>query len=377
MAVNLHPPYAVTPASAASAFSSLALDSYSQRLTAASGSAFAEEFEECASSQEQRAPHSPSVQDRGPARHAPTSAKQQKDNNVDRTAAVATPATAVTPQALPLDLHSGSQETPDDAAAQADEAGASLQPVAGGGPQPAATTQGPELAAGDPQNTAFMMRMQVAGADDGSTLQQGLMDAGKKLGDTPDSAPLPDTLVQTQSALAALGESRQLEPGAEIKQVAAVSQAPEPQALRTDEQPPQPLNSILLQVNQSANEKVLVSLVQQSGELRLSVRTDDSELAQGLQQGLPDLVGKLQGNGYRADAWHPVQSSVAAAPAPESQNASNQSRQGDSQSPSGQSQQDGGQQRQNQSNRPRWVEELESTLTSKPQTQGESYGFTS
>jgi len=72
-----------------------------------------------------------------------------------------------------------------------------------------------------------------------------------------------------------------------------------------------------------------------------------------------------------------VQSSVAAAPAPVSQNASNQSRQGDSQSPSGQSQQDGGQQRQNQSNRPRWVEELESTLTSKPQTQGESYGFTS
>ena len=230
-----------------------------------------------------------------------------------------------------------------------------------------------------------MMRMQIAASNEASPPQQGLTDAeipgGKKLGeaDALDSPSLSQPALQTQSALAAFEQGRQLEPGAEIKQAAAPSQAPELQPLRAEEQPhaPQPLHNILLQVNHSANEKVLVSVVQQSGELRLSVRTDDSELAQGLQQGLSDLVGKLQSNGYRADAWHPAQSSVARGPTAESQNTSNQSRQGDSPSQQGESHQDGGQQRQNQSNRPRWVEELESNLTSSERPLGESYGFTS
>jgi hypothetical protein len=234
--------------------------------------------------------------------------------------------------------------------------------------------------AGDPQTTAFMMRMQVAVDDDPAALQQGLTDAGlagvKKPGegDMPEPASLP----QTQSALAAFEQGRQMESGGEIKQAAAPSQAPELRDVRAEEtRAPQPLNNILLQVNQSANEKVLVSLVQQSGELRLAVRTDDAQLAQGLQQGLADLAGKLQGNGYRAETWHPVQSSIDTGPALESQNASNQPRQGDSQSQPGWSQQDGGQQRQNQSNRPRWVEELESNLSGGGQTPGESYGFSS
>jgi hypothetical protein len=362
---------AVTTAPAASAPASFVPDSYSQRPPVATGSTFAQEFEGYTG------PH-----DRGPTRPSSGTSKQQKDNT-GQTAAV-TPVTAATPPTLPLDLQIDFPGAQDDTESPADGANTNSHSAAAAGPQ-ATTTQGPELAGGDPQTAAFMMRMQVAAANETSAPQQGLADAGipgiKKLGeaDAPDAPSLSQPVLQTQSALAAFEQGRQLEPGAEIKQAAAPSQAPELQPLRAEEQPhaPQPLNNILLQVNHSANEKVLVSVVQQSGELRLAVRTDDSELAQGLQQGLSDLVGKLQGSGYRADAWHPVQSSVAAGPTLESQNASNQSRQGDSQSQQGGSQQDGGQQRQNQSNRPRWVEELESTLTSREQTPGESYGFTS
>lgn len=363
----------MTTASATNAPASFAPDSSWQRLPVATSSAFAREFEGCAALQDQGLPHGSIVQDRKPERHT----RQQKGNNVDHAAAVATPVTAANPLAL-SDLHMNAQGTQDDVSSQPDEANASLQPAAGAGPQQPSTIQGPDLGA-DPQTTAFMMRMQAAAADDATTLQQRLTDAGMPDTNKAEEGNTQELPSLTQSALAAFDQSRQLEPGAEVKQAAAPSQPPELRDLRAYEPPraPQPLNNIVLQVNQSANEKVLVSLVQQSGELRLAVRTDDSELAQGLQQGLSDLVGKLQGNGYRADTWHPVQASVAAAPALESQSASNHSRQGDPQPQQGWSQQDGGQQRQNQPNRPRWVEELESSLTSRGQTPGESYGFSS
>ena len=367
----------MTTASAINAPASFAPDSSWQRLPVATSRAFEREFEGCAALQEQRPPHGSIVQDRKPQRHGAGAAKQTKGNNVDPAAAVATPVTAANPLASLPDLHMNSQGTQDDVSSQPDEANASLQPAAGAGPQQPSTIQGPDLGA-DPQTTAFMMRMQAAAADDATTLQQRPTDAGMPDTNKAEEGKSQEAPSLTQSALAAFDQSRQLEPGAEIKQAAAPSQTTELRDSRADEPPraPQPLNNILLQVSQSANEKVLVSLVQQSGELRLAVRTDNSELAQGLQQGLPDLVGKLQGNGYRADAWHPVQASVAAAPALESQSASNHSRQGDPQPQQGWSQQDGGQQRQNQP-RPRWVEELESSLTSRGQTPGESYGFSS
>jgi hypothetical protein len=315
---------------------------------------------------------------RGPAPRNSNAVKQLKENNVEQ-AAVAAPAAAPIPLVLPFDLYSDWGGGQDDGRAVAGDAN-----PAGGAAQQSNTTQGPELTAGDPQTTAFMMRMQVAAAADGSTLQQGV-NAGipgiKQAGeaDSQDAPALPQTVGQTESALAAFGQGRQAEFGAEIKQAAAPSQAPELRALRADDPPqaPKPVNNILLQVNQSADEKVLVRLVQQSGELRLAVHTDDTALASGLQQGLSDLVGKLQGNGYRADTWHPVQSSVAANPAMESQSASNYSRQGDAQPQYGGSPQDGGQQQKNNPDRPRWAEELEFSLTSKEQAPGETYGFSS
>lgn len=132
----------------------------------------------------------------------------------------------------------------------------------------------------------------------------------------------------------------------------------------------QPLKDLSLQMSQPGVEKVEIRLVQQSGELHVAVRTGDSEMAHGLRQNLPELVGHLEDNGFHTEAWRP---GVSAAPGPGHVQESHSSSSGnpqngdDPQSRSGSQQQDGQRPRQ-QSNRPAWVEELESST-------GEIYGI--
>jgi hypothetical protein len=353
-------PPAVTIASATSFAASSTADNYRQGSAETDGTGFAHELERSTASQE-----------RTPSRHSSNSAKQRKQDNADQTVAGSQASPVTTPQLQQddprLDL---STEEP-----AAVAVGAALK-------QPEAAP-GPQLAAPDPQSTAFTLRMQVAVAAGAAALQQeltGLNSAGIKKtleDDNPSGTQIPSELT-LQQGVAAFQQNSQISFGNAIRQVSAPSQPPDLQAMNSQEAPkaPEPLNHILLEVGQSANEKVLVRLVQQAGELRLAVRTDDAELTHGLQQGLSDLVGKLQENGYRTEAWKPVQAAMAPAPAAESQNTSNHSNQQDAPSHSGGSHHDGGQRHQNQSNKPRWVEELESSLTSRMPIAGESHGLT-
>ena len=135
-----------------------------------------------------------------------------------------------------------------------------------------------------------------------------------------------------------------------------------------------PLKDISFQVAQSGSQKVEVRVVQQSGELRVAVRTGDSDLAHGLQQGLSDLVGRLQENGFRTEAWRPGGSTIQATPVSESRTSQSSSQNRDSQSYSGSHQQDG-ERRQSQSRRPGWVEEMENSITGSEQSQGVNYGI--
>ena len=129
------------------------------------------------------------------------------------------------------------------------------------------------------------------------------------------------------------------------------------------------LKDISIQVSATGAETVQLRLVQQSGELHVAVRTGDVEMAHGLQQGLPDLVSKLQDNGYRAESWRPVEASTpGVATAAQTQTSSNHSHQGDAGTSSGWSQQQGGQRNRNQSDQPRWVEDLESSLNGGEQS---------
>ena len=136
-----------------------------------------------------------------------------------------------------------------------------------------------------------------------------------------------------------------------------------------------PLRDISLQVAQSGAQKVEIRVVQQSGELRVAVRTGDSDLAHGLQQGLSDLVGRLQETGFRAEAWRPGGSTVQSTPVLESRTSHGASPNGDSQSYSGGSRQQEGERRQNQPQRPGWVEEMENSTTGSEQSQGVNYGI--
>jgi hypothetical protein len=136
-----------------------------------------------------------------------------------------------------------------------------------------------------------------------------------------------------------------------------------------------PVNDISLQVTQPGAQKVEVRVVQQSGELRVAVRTGDADLAHGLQQGLSDLVGRLQETGLRAEAWHPGGTTVQSTPVVESRTSPSGSQHGDSQGHSGGSRQQEGERRQSQSQRPGWVEELDNSFASGEQSQGASYGI--
>ncbi len=140
-----------------------------------------------------------------------------------------------------------------------------------------------------------------------------------------------------------------------------------------------PIKNISLQVNQPGSERIDVRVVQQGGEVHVSVHTGDATMTTGLRQGLSDLQSRLEENGYRSEMWRPgaVTAPIAASAAGQASTNSSRGDQGQSQPQQqhGGSQQDGGRRNQNQSNRPGWVEEMESSLGSGQKSSGGFYGF--
>jgi hypothetical protein len=190
----------------------------------------------------------------------------------------------------------------------------------------------------------------------------------------------PNGLPVSAHATAAFQQNRQLD------SASVLPRQPTPTASRAVSEAllPEPRPSlstapkdISLQVSQAGEDKVQIRLVQQSGELHVAVRTGDPALAQGLQQGLPDLVSRLENRGFKTETWQPVSSVTPAAAAAEAPGTPNHSESGEPQTPPGWSQQQNGQknQNQNQGNRPQWVDELQSTLGGSPESQGESHGI--
>jgi hypothetical protein len=105
--------------------------------------------------------------------------------------------------------------------------------------------------------------------------------------------------------------------------------------------------------------------VEQSGEVRVAVHSGDAELTHGLRQGISELAGKLQEGGYRAEMWHPAGGTDPVSAGSGTHNEMEHSRDGQSQSQShsGWSHQDGGQENREGSSKPRWVEEMEASLS--------------
>lgn len=111
-------------------------------------------------------------------------------------------------------------------------------------------------------------------------------------------------------------------------------------------------------------------LVDRSGELHVAVRSGRDELTHDLRQGLSELVGKLESNGYRTEVWRP--GTVSAAPASAEASQSNDGHDRESQANPGWNQ-NGGKREQHDQQKPRWVEDLEGGFSSG--TQESSGGF--
>ena len=211
--------------------------------------------------------------------------------------------------------------------------------------------------------------------------------APKKAGESRTFAASSDNKAQTAEPAAA-------EPGAAPARVAAAfdqgahvasppTAAPAPAAKPVEaaapaepvvspvKAAPQPLKEVSFEVAPAGAQKVEVRMVQQAGEVRVAVRTADPELAHGLRDGLPDLVGRLQENGSRAEAWRPAAAAIATAPqTAQTGNSAGRGQSGDTPSHHSQQQERDQQQRQS-SSRPQWVDELESSLTGASRAQGE------
>lgn len=150
-------------------------------------------------------------------------------------------------------------------------------------------------------------------------------------------------------------------------EVAQLKETPEAKPL-------QPVKQLSIQVGQE-QQRVELRVVERAGELQVAVRASNPDMAQGLRQGLSDLVGQLGQNGFHADAWRPGATAgmpPAAAEKPQTQPGSPNN---NSQSQSG-SEQDRQQGNHNPSRRPQWVEELEATSAgSGDRFAGETYGI--
>jgi hypothetical protein len=236
------------------------------------------------------------------------------------------------------------------------------------------------------QEMAFAARVQPVQSTAGSALPAEMASASavasankKVVAAVEDETATP---ADPHGLLAATSLERNAEPAAVSTPAASPSprtEAPTPPP-ETQAKPSAPLKDISLQVTQPGRERVDVRVVQQGGEVHVSVHSADTGLTSGLRQGLSDLQSRLAENGYRSEMWRPGASASALAPAPAAQASTNQSR-GEGQPQQGGSQQESGRRNQNQfnnqSNQPRWVEEMESSLGGREKSSGGFYGFSS
>ena len=110
----------------------------------------------------------------------------------------------------------------------------------------------------------------------------------------------------------------------------------------------------------TTDQGTAVRFIERAGEVHVSVRTSDTEMAQTLRGGLNDLVTRLEDGGIRTQVWQP------GADASTSQNNSQQPS-ADPDGSNGRQYSSGShsEQESKQQNKPRWVEELEDSIGSQ------------
>ncbi len=130
-------------------------------------------------------------------------------------------------------------------------------------------------------------------------------------------------------------------------------------------------NDIRVRVPDNSGGSTEVRFVEAAGEVRVSVRTANSDLAQTLRSGLEDLSHKLSNDGVRAEIWHPgasaSQSSFSQRSPQQDQQQDQRGSGGrdDANSGSGKQGSEGRGQSGSQQNKPQWLEELEASTSDR------------
>jgi hypothetical protein len=120
---------------------------------------------------------------------------------------------------------------------------------------------------------------------------------------------------------------------------------------------------ISLNLSTDDSTQVNIGFTERAGKVLVAVRTTDHELTQSLRTDLGDLVGRLEGKGFKTETWIPAVAHQEAVPL-QSSNSNTGFNQPQHSSPGN----GGGQQRQGQNNsaprqRQRWAAQLDETIS--------------
>lgn len=126
--------------------------------------------------------------------------------------------------------------------------------------------------------------------------------------------------------------------------------------------PAPPIRDFSLRLTGPDQDKVEVKVVESAGEIRVAVRSADPVLNTSLQQGIGELVGKLESHGMNAETWKPAESTTTAAQSARTETSQNNQQQfTDSGSQERQSRQQQSPQNRRR-NKPEWLQEIDGTF---------------
>lgn len=124
----------------------------------------------------------------------------------------------------------------------------------------------------------------------------------------------------------------------------------------------QPIREISFRLAGAASAQVDVQVAERAGRVQVAVRTADPDLAKSLQSNLGDLMGHLEEQGFRTEAWTPATAQQDGSPVRETSNSANSRSFADNPGFSGgQQNSQQGQRESNQRQPGRWKAQLEET----------------
>ena len=164
-------------------------------------------------------------------------------------------------------------------------------------------------------------------------------------GGAPDTRGAPDTGAGSASA----------------DDSARLNVASEPE-IKIDLAPPI-TRQISLKLATDDSTQVNIGLTERAGKVLVAVRASDHELAQSLQTGLGDLVGRLESKGFKTETWLPAVTHQEAVPLQSSNSNTDLNQPQHSGPGNGSGQQRQGQNSSTQRQKERWAAQLDETIS--------------